>query len=237
MKTPWSAIVFTLGAAMLIVCASPAPAQTVVAETTTGSGVITDYTPGGEAIIVREESSTSPLRYAITDRTVFVDETGAPVVVEKIASGMPITVHYVREGDRMFASRVVVRRTMSPPAVVTTPVVTERKVVAASTTAGGVITNFTPGARMILRSESAEPLTYAVTSRTAYVDDAGNPVAVELIAPGAPVTVHYVRDADRLVASRVVVARPAAVVSPPPVIRQTTTTTTTTKSDDDDDDD
>jgi hypothetical protein len=237
MKTHWSAIAFTLGAAAFIACTGTAPGQTVIAETTTGSGVITDYTPGGEAIIVREESSPSPLRYAITERTVFVDETGTPVVAERIASGLPITVHYVREGDRMLASRVVVRRTVSTPAVVSTPVVRERQVVAASTTSGGVITNFTPGARMIVRSESAEPLTYAVTSRTAYVDDAGNPVAVELIAPGAPVTVHYVRDADRLVASRVIVARPATAVSPAPVIRETTTTTTTTKPDNDDDDD
>lgn len=235
MKTHWSAIAFTLGVAAFIAWSSAAPAQVAVAEVT-GSGVITDYAPGGEAIIVREESSSTPIRYAVTERTTFVDEAGTPLVAEKITSGMPITVHYVREGDRMLASRVVVRKTISAPAAVSTPVVTERKVVAASTTAGGVITNFTPGARLIVRSESAEPLTYAVTESTTYVDDGGTPIAVEQIAPGAPVTVHYVRDAERLVASRVIVARPAAAVSPPPVIRQTTTTTTTTSDEDDDDD-
>jgi hypothetical protein len=236
MKTHWSTIAFTLGVATVVAWSSIAPAQTVVAEATTGSGVITDYTPGGEAIIVREESSTSPIRYALTERTVFVDEAGTPVVAEKVTSGLPITVHYVREGDRMLASRVIVRRTVSAPVAVSTPVVTERKVVAASTTAGGVITNFTPGARLILRSESAEPLTYAITGSTTYVDDAGTPIAVEQIAPGAPVTVHYIREGDQLLASRVIVARPTAAVSPAPVIRQTTTTTTTKPDDDDDDD-
>ncbi|QIF04140.1 hypothetical protein [Roseimicrobium sp. ORNL1] len=222
MKTHWSAIACALGMVTFFNWSNIALAQTVVADVTTGSGIITDYVPGGEAIIVRGESSSTPIRYALTERTTFIDETGAPVLAEKITSGMPITVHYVRDGDRMLASRVVVRRTMSTP-------------VAASTTAGGVITNFTPGARLIVRSETAEPLTYAVSGSTTYVDDAGTPIAVERIAPGAPVTVHYVREGDHLVASRVIVARPAAVVSPPPVIRQTTTTTTT-KSDDDDDD-
>lgn len=236
MKTHWSAIACTLGMVTFFNWSNIAPAQTVVADVTTGSGIVTDYAPGGEAIIVREESSAAPIRYALTERTTFIDETGAPVLAEKIASGMPITVHYVRDGDRMLASRVVVRRTMSTPVAVSEPVVAERKVVAASTTAGGVITNFTPGARLIVRSETAEPLTYAVTGSTTYVDDAGTPIAVEQIAPGAPVTVHYVREGDHLLASRVIVARPAAVVSPPTVIRQTTTTTTT-KSDDDDDDD
>ncbi|RBP41280.1 hypothetical protein DES53_107111 [Roseimicrobium gellanilyticum] len=236
MKTHWSAIACALSVATFFSWSNIAPAQTVIAETTTGSGIITDYVPGGEAIIVREESSSAPVRYALTERTTFIDETGAPVLAEKVTSGMPITVHYVRDGSRMLASRVVVRQSVSTPVAVSTPVVTERKVVAASTTAGGVITNFTPGARLIVRSESAEPLTYAVTGSTTYVDDAGTPIAVGQIAPGAPVTVQYVREGDELVASRVIVARPAAAVSPAPVIRQTTTTTTT-KSDDDDDDD
>ena len=32
------------------------------------------------------------------------------MAVERIAPGVPVTVHYVREGDRMVASRVVVVR-------------------------------------------------------------------------------------------------------------------------------
>lgn len=35
--------------------------------------------------------------------------------MEKIATGVPVTVHYVQEGDRMVANRVVVTRTVTTP--------------------------------------------------------------------------------------------------------------------------
>jgi hypothetical protein len=222
--------------AAAVLCASStlATAQQVTTTTvkeTTSSGTITEYAPGGQAIIVRQESSTSPTSYAVTERTTFIDESGAPVVAERVTSGTPITVHYVREGDRMIASRVVVRRAVSDSP---TAVVTQRPSVTTTTTGAGTITQFTPGSRMIIRGETAEPLNYAVSSSTTYVDEAGTPIAVENISPGVPVTVHYVREGDHMVASRVVVTRAAPVV---PATTTTRQTTTTTKSKDDDDDD
>jgi hypothetical protein len=58
--------------------------------------------------------------YSYSKSTTYVDETGAPVSMDVVKSGLPVTVHYVKEGDRMMANRVVVRRstTTSSPAVV-----------------------------------------------------------------------------------------------------------------------
>ena len=230
MKTNLSKIAAMIGAAVLCSWSTVASAQSVTVKETTSSGTITEYAPGGQAIIVRQESSPEPTSYSVTERTTFIDETGAPVVAERVTSGTPITVHYVREGDRMVASRVVVRKTVS-----TTPtaVVTQRPSVTTTTTGAGTITQFSPGSRMVIRSETAEPLNYAVSSTTTYVDETGTPIAVENISPGVPVTVHYVREGDRLVASRVVVTRAAPVVPATTTTKQTTTTTT--KDDDDDD--
>ena len=87
-------------------------AQEAVTEThttsVTNAGTITQFTPGGE-IIVRGETGVAPVPYVVTKKTVYVDEAGNPVSVERISSGAPVTVNYVREGDRMIASRVVVR--------------------------------------------------------------------------------------------------------------------------------
>jgi len=57
------------------------------------------------------------------------------------------------------------------------------------------------------------------------VDENGNPVSVETVRSGVPVTVYYDRDGDRMVATRVVVrnTEPSATV-----IKKTTTTTTET---------
>jgi hypothetical protein len=91
-------------------------AQVEVRETTTSSaGTITEFTPGSQTLIMRSESSPDPLRYVITRETNVVDETGAPVVMEKVTRGVPVNVEYIRTGDRLVASRIVVHRTAVAP--------------------------------------------------------------------------------------------------------------------------
>lgn len=82
----------------------------VSSTTTTTGGTITEFTPGNE-ISVRTETSSTPARYVIGDSVTYVDEAGAPVSAEVIKSGLPVTVYYVKEGDRMIARKVVVKKT------------------------------------------------------------------------------------------------------------------------------
>ena len=102
-----------------------ASAQTVTStatteSTTTTAGTVSEISP--DTLVVRTETSAAPVRYSFTKTTQYVDETGAPVSLEVVKSGLPVTVQYVREGDRMIASRVTVRRQTSAPA----PTVIER---------------------------------------------------------------------------------------------------------------
>jgi CRISPR/Cas system-associated exonuclease Cas4 (RecB family) len=111
---------------------------------------------------------------------------------------------------------------------------------AVSTVSDGTISEFSPNTIVVRSTTAAEPLRYTYRKTTTYVDEAGAPVSMEVVKSGVPVTVHYVREGDELVASRVVVHR---TVAPAPAVvekRSTTTTTTTTnskKKDDDDEDD
>jgi hypothetical protein len=77
--------------------------------TTESAGTISDVSPG--TIVVRSETSSSPTNYSSTKSTTYVDDTGAPVSVETVRSGLPVTVYYTRDGDRMVAEKVVVRKT------------------------------------------------------------------------------------------------------------------------------
>ena len=96
-----------------------------------------------------------------------------------------------------------------------------------STTSAGTITQFQPSETVVIRSESnPEPIRYSVTKETTYVDESGNPVSVERVTSGAPVNVEYLREGDRMVASRIVVH------SSPAAIEKRTTTTTTTSTPD-----
>lgn len=76
--------------------------------TTETAGTISEFSP--DTIVVRTETSTSPIRYNYTKTTTYVDETGAPVSMETVQSGLPVTVYYTQEGDHMIATKVVVRK-------------------------------------------------------------------------------------------------------------------------------
>ena len=102
----------TFGAALLAigcVWSSQAFAQAATAVTTT-NGAFTEYVPGSETMVVRGETETSPLRYSVTKQTTIVDETGAPVAIDRISPGSQLSIQYTGSGEQLVASRVIVRR-------------------------------------------------------------------------------------------------------------------------------
>ena len=124
----------TLGAALLAIgCfwSSQAFAQTSTTVTTT-NGAFTEYIPGSETMVVRSEAGTSPLRYSVTKQTTIVDETGAPVAIDRISPGSQLSIQYTGSGDRLVASRVVVRPATT--AVTSVPAVTGQQTNTTTTT-------------------------------------------------------------------------------------------------------
>ena len=112
----------TLGAALLAVgCFWSSQAFTQTTTTvTTANGAFTEYVPGSETMVVRSETgTTSPLRYSVTKQTTIVDETGAPVAIDRISPGSQLSIQYTGSGDRLVASRVVVRRVAAATTAVT----------------------------------------------------------------------------------------------------------------------
>ena len=93
-------------------------AADAVVSTTTSEGTISEFSP--DSIVIRSERATEPMRYTYSKSTTYVDDAGAPVSIETVKSGLPVTVHYVREGDRTIARRVIVhkRTTTTAPAAV-----------------------------------------------------------------------------------------------------------------------
>ena len=120
---------------MLITANATLKAQTAVESTTTTSaGTISTFSP--DAIAIRTTTTAEPVSYAYTKKTTYVDETGAPVSMELVKSGLPVTVYYTRDGDRMIASKVIVRRVVTPAVQVEAPapVVEEKKTSTTTTT-------------------------------------------------------------------------------------------------------
>jgi hypothetical protein len=84
--------------------------STTSTSTLSGSGTITAYTPGSDYIMFRTESSTTPVKYYYTKKTVLVDPEGRTVEWTALKPDMPVTYTYTKEGDRMVVSKVTLAK-------------------------------------------------------------------------------------------------------------------------------
>ena len=131
-----NSFIYAAASAMLL-SAWPAGAQTVVRETTATvqpvevAGTVTELAP--EAVVIRTQEAAAPVRYAFTKTTEYVDEAGNRVSREVVKTGVPVTIRYIKNGDEMTVSRVIVH-----PAAVTAPeaVTTEKTTTTTTTTEG-----------------------------------------------------------------------------------------------------
>jgi multidrug resistance efflux pump len=98
-------------AGMVLAQSAPDSATTTTSttSTTTSAGTISQFSP--DSIVVKTTTSADPISYSYTKTTTYVDQNGNPVSVETVKSGMPVTVYYTQDGDKMVASKVVVQST------------------------------------------------------------------------------------------------------------------------------
>jgi hypothetical protein len=80
---------------------------TTTEKTTSYSGIVSDFNAGTSTIILKSDTAPAPVAYNFTKETVFVDGQGKVVSRETIRNS-PVTVEYVKEGDRTIVRRVVV---------------------------------------------------------------------------------------------------------------------------------
>ena len=85
------------------------PSVTTTAKTTTYTGVVSEINPKTSTIILRSERAPAPVTYNFTKETTFVDAQGNVVSYETIRNA-PVTVEYIKEGDRTIVKRVVATR-------------------------------------------------------------------------------------------------------------------------------
>ncbi len=85
---------------------------TTTTTTTQAAGTVSEFGP--DSIVIRTAPTASPTTYEYTETTTYVDEAGNPVDAETvIKSGVPVTVFYSKSGDKMVATKVVVKKTTS----------------------------------------------------------------------------------------------------------------------------
>lgn len=120
--------VFALTTLIMPYSAYSQQAKTTIT-TTESAGTISEVSP--DALVIRSTTSTTPIRYTYTKKTNYVDETGMPVSMETVKSGLPVTVYYTSQGNEYVADKVVVRKTTTTTD--STPM-TEKKQTSTTTT-------------------------------------------------------------------------------------------------------
>lgn len=68
----------------------------------------TIFKVSGEQVVVTASVSRKPLRFMHGEGTVYVDEKGDPLTLEKVRSGYSVTVFYSQTEDHPIANRVIV---------------------------------------------------------------------------------------------------------------------------------
>jgi hypothetical protein len=91
--------------------ASAQMTTTTTTSSTSSAGTISDFSPS--IITIHSTTSPNPVSYSYSKTTTYVDQNGNPVAMDVVKSGLPVTVFYTQDGDRMVASKVVVQRTTS----------------------------------------------------------------------------------------------------------------------------
>jgi len=122
---------------------------------------------------------------------------------------------------------VIIAGTLATASLASAQTASTTTTTSSTTSSAGLVSNFTPDSIVVRSTTSTTPATYSYTKTTTYVDENGNPVARETVKSGAPVTVYYTQDGDKMVASKVVVSH-TTDASGTTVEKQKTTTTTTT---------
>ena len=95
--------------ANMVSAQTTAPSTTTTTTTQNSDGTISQFSP--DTIVVRSTTSADPVSYSYSKTTTYVDENGNPVSSETVKSGAPVTVYYTQDGDKMIATKVIVRKT------------------------------------------------------------------------------------------------------------------------------
>ena len=109
----------------------------------------------------------------------------------------------------------------------TNPVTGTTTTESSTVTSQGTILGYTPASDYITfrTTTDAVPVRYYYTKETTILDPEGKVVTWSAVRPESPATVYYVKQGDRIVASKIVLSRPGTVYEK----KETTTTTTTTE--------
>jgi len=81
----------------------------------------------------------------------------------------------------------------------------DTKTTTTTTESTGIVTEYTPGSALILKTEAAEPVRYKFGKTVTYVTSDGKVIEASKIRKDSKVRVHYIKEGDDMVIDKVIV--------------------------------
>ena len=81
------------------------------------------------------------------------------------------------------------------------------KTTTTTTESTGVVTEFTPGQALILKTEAGEPARYKFSKTVTYVTSDGQVIEASKIRKDSKVRVHYLKEGDDMLVDKVIVTK------------------------------
>ncbi len=98
------------------------------------------------------------------------------------------------------------------------------------TETAGTISEINPDTLVIRSESSPNPVVYTYTKKTNYINERGEPVSMETVKSGLPVTVYYSTNGTQMTAEKVMVHETTTTTTAKPMIEEKKTTTTTSEN-------
>lgn len=186
-------------------------------KTVSATGSVFSVEP--EMLSVVMEGNPTPVRFAYDKATPYLDDNGSAVSMDLIRPELPLTVHYVTEGEKLIAKKVVITRSMIAGDGAEAPGKKRAELAKAKArevekevesevngpqSVTGTIATVEQTISLVPRGEK-KPRSYVINNSTRYVNISGEPVSSAMVLSGMPVTVKAIADGTRLIAQEVTV--------------------------------
>lgn len=218
-----------------------APPGTVIEEETTRIAAVADpsldrregkvATVDAETkkLMLRTKLAKEPIGFSYNSATKYIDLDGKPFDPSLLKPEVPVTVDFVENGNELVASTILVQRVQAvlPGGGVTLTmretrkpggVMLEESQKTTTIVHSGTVRTFDPEYLIVQEEGQAHPVRYQYSKTTTWVNEAGEPVAADLVKAGLPVRVKHSRRGDAFFADQVVIV--TATPAPAPAIKE-----------------
>jgi hypothetical protein len=147
----------------------------------------------------------SPIQIGNTNRVAFSCDHCSNSVIRKLSLMIKVKAILSVTFATALMGSVAFAQTSSTSTTATTGTNGVTETTTTTTESNGVVTEFTPGRALFLKTEAAQPVQYKFGKTVTYVTSDGRVIEASKIRKDSKVRVHYIKQGDDMLVDKVIV--------------------------------